>query len=375
MIPPRRARNAGIDALRVGTTFLVVFHHTAITYGAIGGWYYKEVPTDGSLTSLLLVFFCTFNQAWFMGLFFLLAGYYTPAPLQAMGSWHYLRNRLQRLGIPLLVYGFVIGPATIALAQTARGKPFWDTLLRLWTQGEFEKGPLWFAWALLIFALGAVVWRAFNARRGKTDAKRPFPTDVALLLAALATGVVAFALRLQWSVGQEVWGLQLGYFASYVMLFVTGCLAASPRWLERWPAAQVSTWRRVAWLALPVLPVVALLGGPLLGLRGLPEGGWSIPALVYALWEPFVAWGVILALLQRFQRRFGELGPFGTRLVRRAFAIYVIHPPVVVAVTLAWRHVATPALLKFAVSGSLACVLCYLLAGLLLRLPSVGRVL
>jgi len=84
---------------------------------------------------------------------------------------------------------------------------------------------------------------------------------------------------------------------------------------------------------------------------------------------------VILALLQRFQRRFGELGPLGTRLVRRAFAIYVIHPPVVVAVTLAWRHVETPVLLKFAISGSLACLLCYLLAGLLLRLPGVGRVL
>ena len=375
MIPPRRTRNAGIDALRVGTTFLVVFHHTAITYGAIGGWYYKEVPTDGSLTSLLLVFFCTFNQAWFMGLFFLLAGYYTPAPLQKVGSWHYLRSRLQRLGIPLLIYGFVIGPATIALAQTARGKPFWDTLLRLWAQGEFEKGPLWFAWALLIFALGVVVWHAFDARRGETDTKRPFPTNVAILLVALATGIAAFALRLQWPVGREVWGLQLGYFASYVMLFITGGLAASPRWLERWPAAQVSTWKRVAWLALPVLPVLALLGGPLFGLQGRPEGGWSLPALVYALWEPVVAWGVILALLQRFQRHFEELGPLGTRLVRRAFAIYVIHPPVVVAVTLAWRHAASPALLKFIVSGSFACVLCYLLAGLLLRLPSVERVL
>ena len=375
MIPPERARNAGIDALRVGTTFLVVFHHTAITYGAIGGWYYKEVPTDGSLTSLLLIFFCTFNQAWFMGLFFLLAGYYTPAPLQTVGSWHYLRNRLQRLGVPLLIYGFVIGPATIALAQTARGRPFWDTLLLLWRQGEFEKGPLWFAWALLIFALGAVVWRAFDARRGETEADRPFPTDVALMLAALATGVVAFALRLQWPVGQEVWGLQLGYFASYVMLFVTGCLAASPRWLERWPAAQVSTWKRVAWISLPVLPVVVLLGGRMFGLLGRPEGGWSIPALVYALWEPFVAWGVILALLQRFQRRFGELGPLGSRVVRRAFAIYVIHPLVVVAVTVAWRHIALPSLLKFAVSGSVACLLCYLLAGLLLRLPRVSRVL
>jgi hypothetical protein len=35
--PP--TRNFGIDALRVGTIFLVVLHHTAITYGAIGGWY------------------------------------------------------------------------------------------------------------------------------------------------------------------------------------------------------------------------------------------------------------------------------------------------------------------------------------------------
>lgn len=66
-------RNFGIDAVRVGTTFLVVFHHTAITYGAVGGWYYKEMPTDGSLSSMLLVFFCTLKQAWFMGLFFLLS--------------------------------------------------------------------------------------------------------------------------------------------------------------------------------------------------------------------------------------------------------------------------------------------------------------
>ena len=32
-----KARNGGIDALRAAVTLLVVFHHTAITYGAIGG--------------------------------------------------------------------------------------------------------------------------------------------------------------------------------------------------------------------------------------------------------------------------------------------------------------------------------------------------
>lgn len=373
--PANRARNAGIDALRAGTTLLVVLHHTAITYGAIGSWYYKETPTDGSLSSMLLVFFCTVNQAWFMGLFFLLAGYYTPAALQAKGSWRYLRDRLQRLGIPLLVYGFLIGPATIALAQTARGKSFADTLLWSWQHLKFEKGPLWFAWALLILAVVVVLWRTLGTHRTEPDAEREFPTNAALLAVALATGVVAFALRLQWPVGTEVWGLQLGYFASYLALFVGGFLAASPQWLERWPETQVRTWRHTAWIALPVLPIVSLLGGRLLGIQVRPEGGWNVPSLVYALWEPFVAWGVILALLQRCQRRFRELGPLGASLARRAFAIYVIHPPVVVAVTLAWRGLEAPVLLKFALSGSVACVLCYLLVGMLLKLPGAKRVL
>lgn len=366
-------RHPGIDALRAGTTLLVVLHHTAITYGAIGGWFYKEIPTDRSISSMLLVFFCTFNQAWFMGLFFLLAGYYTPAALRAKGPWRYLRDRAQRLGIPLLLFGFVLGPATIALAQTARDKPFVDTLLRLWRHAEFEKGPLWFAWALLIFAVIAVLWRALRPWRAPATT-RPHPLNAALLGAALGTGAIAFGLRLVWPVGKEVWGLQLGYFASYAVLFIAGGLAAAPRWLDAWPETQVRTWRRIAWLTVPVLPVVALLGGRF-GIQGRPEGGWNVPALVYALWEPLVAWGVILALLQACRRRFRAPGPFGQRLARRAFAIYVIHPPVVVAVTLAWRAVPAPALLKFAVSGSAACVLCYLLAGVLLRTPGVRRVL
>jgi hypothetical protein len=44
-------------------------------------------------------------------------------------------------------------------------------------------------------------------------------------------------------------------------------------------------------------------------------------------------------------------------------------------VTLAWRGVGAPVLLKFALSGSVACVLCYLLAGLVLKLPAANRVL
>ena len=151
------ARNAGLDALRASLTLLVVMHHTAITYGAIGGWFYREVPTDKSLSSTLLVYFCTVNQAFFMGLFFLIAGYLTPGAVERHGMRRYAVDRFKRLGLPLLFFGWILGPVTIAMARTARGQAFGDTLAKLLRNGTFENGPLWFAQALLIFACAGML--------------------------------------------------------------------------------------------------------------------------------------------------------------------------------------------------------------------------
>src|SRR6202161_2907284 len=104
------ARNAGVDALRAAVTLLVVLHHTAITYGAIGGWYYREIAPSQSASSLLLILFCTANQAWFMGLFFLLAGYYTPPAFRRHGVTGFVGERVLRLGTPILVYLLVLHP-------------------------------------------------------------------------------------------------------------------------------------------------------------------------------------------------------------------------------------------------------------------------
>src|SRR6516165_2648518 len=119
-----KERNGGIDALRAAVTLLVVFHHTAITYGAIGGWYYKEIEPSAAPGSLLLILFCTINQAWFMGLFFLLSGYFTPPAYDRHGASGFIRERVMRLGLPLLVYFLLLHPLTVALAQTAKGRSF-----------------------------------------------------------------------------------------------------------------------------------------------------------------------------------------------------------------------------------------------------------
>jgi len=362
-------RDDAIDAARVFTTALVVLHHTSITYGGSGGWFYKEVPASAAWSSQLLTFFTAVNQAWFMGFFFLLAGYYTAPALLAKGTWPFMRGRLQRLGLPLLLFGLVIGPITIALARTAQGKPFLDTLLALWSRGTFEMGPLWFAWALLWLALLTLPLRPW------LGAVRPVPPDRALLAAALLTGVLALALRQCWPVGVEVWGIQWGYAAGYGVLYGAGLLAAPGQWLQHWPEESVRRWRRVARWTLPVLPLAVLLGPRVFGWQGRAEGGWSVLAVVYAFWEPLLAWGLILRLLQTCRQRGAQLGALGRQMARRAFAVFVIHPPVVVAVALAWRGVQAPALLKFALTGAVSLLVCYLLAGLALRAPGLRRVL
>jgi len=368
-------RNAGLDALRSCMTLLVVFHHCAITYGAIGGWYYHEIAPSKSFSAIVLVFFCTVNQAFFMGLFFLLAGYFTPAALARKGPTRFLLDRFLRLGLPLLFFGWILGPVTIALASTSQGHPFIATLRHLWRRGVFDTGPMWFAQALLIFVCVAVFSLAIFPRgRNKpvADTSR-FPSNTVLAMAALATGAVALALRMVWPVGVNVWGLQLAYFASYVLLFAAGCAAARPRWLEHLPPRQVRVWWYVCLVALPILPLVYFLGQAMPVLRG-----WPLRA-VYAFWEPLVAWGAIMLLVDRFQTHFqacfNRLHGLWRSLARRAYAIYIVHPPLLVAVALSWRHIPAYPLLKFAVTGSVTCALCFMLAGVLLRVPVLKKIL
>ena len=370
-------RTPFIDHIRIVLTALVIFHHTAITYGAEGGWYYHEVVTQGApmtLSTILLIALCATDQAFFMGFFLLIPGYFTPLSLERKGTRQFMLDRLKRLGIPMLVYGFVLGPITIALAETTKGYAFIDVIVYLWKRGSFNIGPLWFSEALLILAAGFLLWRMARPRVPKRD-DAPLPGHMSLLISALLAGIAAFVIRLWVPVGSEVWSMQLGYFASYVFLFSLGCAAWHHRWLERVDGRLVRPWWVVTWFAIPALPFIGVMSGALQGAKLNFLGGWNVTSLSYALQEPFVAWGIILMLLWKFRLRFNQATPFGRKLAERAYTVYIIHPPVLVGVSLLLRGWEAPVLFKFAVTGSAACMACMVLAGLILRLPGAKRVL
>lgn len=372
--PAATGRLHGLDRLRTWLTVLVVVHHTAITYGGSGSWFYREVADGGTPTGLLLSMLCAIDQAFFMGAFFLLAGYVAPPALTAKGWPRLLRERLLRLGLPLLVFAFVLGPLTLALARTQQGQPLLATWWALVQRGLPVLGPLWFNWALLLMlplvALGLRWWPPLPAGAPLP----PVPGHRAWLLAALGVGTAALLIR-QWvPVGRNLLGLQLGYFASYLFLFMLGLAAWRGRWLERLPPGQVRVWKRVSLWAVPLLPLTAAATGALSGRSVDFNGGLGLAAVVYAFWEPFVAWGLIAALLQRALRA-PPPGAWGRRIDGAAYGAFVLHAPVLVAISVALAGWAAPAALKFAVVATLASLLSFGLAMACKRLPGLRRVL
>jgi peptidoglycan/LPS O-acetylase OafA/YrhL len=370
-------RDFYIDRLRTVMTALVLFHHTAITYGAAGGWFYNELYPSAAPSSLLLTLFCATNQAYFMGFFFLLAGYFTPASLERKGYPAFLRDRFLRLGLPLLAFIFALGPLTAAMVAAYEGRGFWRVFPYLWNHAIIINGPLWFAQALLMFCIGYCAWRATLGTSLTQSARTPSPVPSysKWLLSAIIVGAISLAIRQFVPVGKNVIGLQLGYFAPYIFLFAIGIAAWHYDWLRQFQWKNARPWIITllgAWFLLPVSIVVAMrVFGPGKANFG---GGLTWPAIFYAFWDPFVACGFISAWLLFARAHMNKPSQFWSWLNRRAYAVYIIHPVVLVGISLLLHPWVAPALIKFAVTGTLACIATWMIADPLVRIPGVRRV-
>ncbi|HEY1984471.1 MAG TPA: acyltransferase family protein [Terracidiphilus sp.] len=370
-------RELYIDRLRSVMTALVILHHTAITYGAPGGWFYYELKPSASITGRLLTLFVATNQAFFMGFFFLLAGYFTPASLERKGYARFLCDRFLRLGLPLLAFILFLGPLTDALVTAYEGKGFWPTFVFLWNHKTIGNGPMWFVQALLIFSLAYCAWRALAGTPLMPVERKTtrVPGGLWWLLSGIGVGATALLIR-QWiPTGKNIFGLQLGYFASYTFLFGLGIAAWRYDWLGQLQWRNARVWIFGLAISWPAMPIAIIVAGRLNGLgKSNFGGGLSWPAIFYAFWEPFVAWGLIAAWLLMFRKYMNGRSPFWTWLNRRAYSVYIIHPPILVATSLLLHHWAAPALAKFAITGTLACIACWLIADPLVRLPGLRRV-
>lgn len=380
MAPNSAARLLFVDNARWVMVVLVLSMHAADTYSPFGNWYYTERPPVGLGARVFFLTYQSALQAFFMALLFFIAGYFTPRSYDAKGAGSYLRGRFYRLGLPTLLYVALIGPVTeFYIAHSWRTTHSFAHEMGLYVvRARFLSGtgPMWFCAVLLIFSCGYALHRtAVPASRPQPRPMQLGAAGVSLVLAALT--LTTFAVRIGMPAGGSVLNMQLPDFASYIIMFGLGAAAFRARWLERVQDRFAGT---VAGLCLGA---AALMWLPLLILGGAARGGFASyqggphwQSLTLCLWEAAICVGMAFGVLAGFRRYLAAQGPLARFMSDHAFAVYVIHPPVLIGAALLIAGWPLPAVPKFAVLWVLSIVLCFgIAAPLARRLPLIGRIL
>ncbi|MEV4620375.1 acyltransferase family protein [Asanoa sp. NPDC049573] len=328
-------RRPELDAIRTFVVVGLVFFHASLVFDASDDYYVKN-PDTTSVTTVL----AGFGVLWAMPALFLIAGFGSWHSMARRGAGGFVRERLQRLGVPLLFAILTFLPVPVWLRLKAADPGYHESYLSFLPRfyevhldlGDFpfilrgdyfETGHLWFVVLLLTFSLllAAVVrWLPGGQPLARAVDRR----GVVLLPAFLTSAICAFIGMEEPFAGWSRW--------AYLLFFLCGYLVASD---ERFRLAM----RRDAVPAAIAGAVVFAASGPVLLTAGdEPFTAMTPHAIAGRALFGFAGWCAVVAILGLLDRRnTGRTGrkepgrPF-RYLAEAALPLYVLHQPIVVAV-------------------------------------------
>lgn len=382
----RSARLYFVDYLRAALVCLVILHHTAISYGAVGSFYYTESATD-PVAGGLLTLFTNFNQAWFLGCFFLISGYFSPASFDRKGARQFLQDRLIRLGIPLLIFFFVLSPITIYVSfshlPASQVVAAGFTMPLSFFSWQFYAnavgtGPLWFVELLLIFEFGYAVWRIVKRKNFNLQEGRPFPSYRKIALFVLALAASAYLFRIVVPINAQVLGFpSLFDLPQYLSFFIVGTVAARGDWLMKMPSPMAKRLFIIALVASCTLLLLAIIGTEVSALGwGSLYGYGSLSSAIYSLWDSTFAVGMSMFAILFFRNHFNHKGRLWRFLAQNFYAAYILQATVIVTITaVLLSSVSLESLVKFGLAALIVLPATWGAAYLVRRIPFADRVL
>lgn len=337
MSAPEQKRQYHLDWLRAFGMLAVFFYHVAMFLNS-WDWHVKAVPAAPG--------FDTFNRllvTWLMPLFFVISGVGTYHALQRRSNGAFARERLLRLGVPLLLGIFLLSPHQVYVERLTKGQfagSFMDFLPH-YLDGFYFLSPtgnfawmglhLWYLLVLLLFSLVTLpLLRPGRAPALEGLSARIGPVGLLALPPLLLVLVEGLLDAAGLDFGISGWPL-ISYLAFYLLgygLFTTDRFRQSVR------------------SAGGYLLVGAILTSLPTALIPLPNGEFLTDA-AWALTRIVNCWLWLLSFLylgERFANRPGRLLDDANQVV---MPFYILHQPVIVALAFVVRTSPVHPLLKF----------------------------
>lgn len=376
-----KSRYLYIDNLRLLIIILVVMVHLAVTYSGIGGWYFTDIPGELDTVSFAVFgLFQSFTQAYFMGFLFLVSGYFVAKSYDKKGPGRFLKERAIRLGIPTLIYMFVINPFInyVVLGHTWDKPMFFTYYFDYIKSFDFigGSGPLWFAFALLIFNSVYALYRSLT-KSHKIPAERKLPGTASVLILILIISSCAFLIRLVQPIDTNIANMQLCFFSQYIILFMVGIRAGRYDWFTKLPYKTGRRWFLSAIsLGIILWLVLMVTGGALEGGFDIYKGGLTWQSAAYAVWESYISVAVGIGLIALFREKHNKQNKLIKTMSDNSFGVYMFHAPIIIAVSLAFVKIELHPLVKFLVAAAIGIPLSFLLSQYIFkRIPGLKKVL
>ncbi|KAK2591367.1 hypothetical protein QQS21_010944 [Conoideocrella luteorostrata] len=365
-------RRHDLDNLRTFLTGLVIVHHTAIAYGAVGGH-----PVQSALAKLAfpqatipLTLLVALNQSFFMGLFFWISGHVSAQSLEridgdpARTRWHFIHSKCLRLGLPAILYTLVVHPFLSLIsphewtlgAAASRLSHYFSTLRGV-------RGVVWYTANLLVLDVAAACWKTRPGLGAETNEKKGLsatknidkaPSWYTLLARHgwIATAGLSFVTRLYYPVGVTIklTGLQPAYAPQYVLAYIIGHASIQE---ERRAKSCSSRCCGLGESSTPLARAISmsLLTVPAIWLPYLfrreagqdwfvaavrdSSGGWNATALLYAIWNEFSFITIGPALVSHFSRWHNRPATFTLFQPRYSYGAFLVHMVVIVTAEVA----------------------------------------
>ncbi|WP_346770330.1 acyltransferase [Streptomyces sp. Z423-1] len=225
-----RPRRGELDALRALVVLGLVFFHAALVFSPDDDFYVKNARTTDVVTVVV-----GFGVVWAMPLLFLVAGLGARYSIRRRGPGGFARERLLRLGVPLVFATLALLPVPQWLRLRAADPGYDESYGHFWPrffdvrpdpadfpfvlEGEhFETGHLWFVVLLLVFCLllapVAAPLASVAERAGAAVARRP----LLLLSPALPLAAINALLGMEESfAGWHRWAYLLFFLYGFAL--------------------------------------------------------------------------------------------------------------------------------------------------------------
>lgn len=373
-----------LDNLKIFLICLVIFHHTGQGYGPTGGWWFYMTSQPEKL-EWMGRFFCV-NASFFMGLFFMISGFFFAPSFDKKGFKKYTIDKLIRYGIPLVFAYWILMPLIFYFNYELYSdnpslpfftffqkiylgigqQPVWFKPILTWPESDLGFGHLWFVENLLVYAF---VYGCLRVALRKTSFANKFNFNVylfsfAFILVVTATTVL---VRNYHQVGdiKNVLGflmIEVAHWPLYLGFLISGIIASQTDMFRKFPSIYGKS----------LLAIGLLMAAKVYCPSLFPDIINTLSGRYFETFETILGFSLSFGLIVFFRDHLNSTNNLLKNMSGNAYAAYIFHYPIVIALQYGFDKVPLGLLPKFLIVGILSIIFSFAFSHII-RMPKIVR--